>query len=563
MTGSTPALDRFFEHYYRRRPVNATFTGLHDYDARLPEWSPDGLAALDDEMDRVAVSLRQAYRVPASPRECLADPDVLDAQLALDFLAIQRAENDSGHGVRGNPALWTGEAIFSIVSLMIRDFAPIAERVANATARLEAMPAFIAAAKATLTTVRSAAMPAAWIAKALRECAGGEMLFTLGLERWVACENVSNVSNVSADAVTRLADAAFRARRTLAEFATWLRGCPPAQDETMACGADLYDHLLARGHRCVQPRPELLAEAKERLQEERATLDALACAAAGSLAAARERIASDHPAPDEYLAAFERIWTEAREVAQGLVTWPDWPIRYTTYPESTCDAAPYLYYLHYRSPAPFDRRDVHDYVVPALPVGREAAHLRTWNHSVIKLNHVVHHGGIGHHVQNWHAYHQTRSRIGRIAAVDCASRIGMFCGGSMAEGWACYATRLMDELGFLRPLERVAERETRVRMLARAIVDIELHEGTMAFGDAARFYVEQAGMTAEAARAEAVKNTMFPCTAVMYWLGTQGIVDLRTTLEAARGAAWSLKDFHDELLGFGSIPVLLVAGMLA
>jgi hypothetical protein len=34
------ALDRFFESYYRLRPVNATFTGVHAHDARLPDWSP-------------------------------------------------------------------------------------------------------------------------------------------------------------------------------------------------------------------------------------------------------------------------------------------------------------------------------------------------------------------------------------------------------------------------------------------------------------------------------------------------------------------------------------------
>ena len=54
----------------------------------------------------------------------------------------------------------------------------------------------------------------------------------------------------------------------------------------------------------------------------------------------------------------------------------------------------------------------------------------------------------------------------------------------MAEGWACYACDLMEELGFLTPLERVAQQHTRVRLLARAIVDIELHHGTMTFDDA-------------------------------------------------------------------------------
>jgi uncharacterized protein (DUF885 family) len=170
---------------------------------------------------------------------------------------------------------------------------------------------------------------------------------------------------------------------------------------------------------------------------------------------------------------------------------------------------------------------------------------------------------VGHHVQNWHAYHQTRSRVGKVAAVDCANRIGMFCGGTMAEGWACYATGLMEELGFLTPLERVAEQHSRVRFLARAIVDIELHQGSMSFDDCVRFYIEQVGMGKDVARAEAVKNSMFPCTALMYWLGTQAILDLRAEVQRREGAAFSLRRFHDELLSFGSVPVPLVARIIA
>jgi uncharacterized protein (DUF885 family) len=132
----------------------------------------------------------------------------------------------------------------------------------------------------------------------------------------------------------------------------------------------------------------------------------------------------------------------------------------------------------------------------------------------------------------------------------------------MAEGWACYATQLVGELGLLTPLERLAEQHARVRFLARAVVDIELHQRTMSFSDAVRLYTEKVGLSAAAAHAEAVKNSMFPCTAIMYWLGTQGIVDLRETLRVKRGASFSLKAFHDELLSFGSIPVPLVSRIM-
>src|SRR5262249_3531870 len=178
------------------------------------------------------------------------------------------------------------------------------------------------------------------------------------------------------------------------------------------------------------------------------------------------------------------------------------------------------------------------------------------------VTHVALQGGIGPHVQNWYATHQKRSRVGQVAAVDCASRIGMLCGGTMAEGWASYVVGLMEELGYLSPLERVVESHTGMRMLGRAIVDLELHHGTMSLDDAAQFYTDEVGMSAAAARGEATRNSMFPGTAIMYWLGTQGIRDLRDSLRLRRGVAWSLKAFHEELLGFGSIPVPLVARLL-
>ena len=184
--------------------------------------------------------------------------------------------------------------------------------------------------------------------------------------------------------------------------------------------------------------------------------------------------------------------------------------------------------------------------------------LRANNDSVIKLNHVVHHGGPGHHVQNWHAY-RADSRIGRVAAVDCASRIAMFCGGTMAEGWACYATDLMEEIGFLTPLEQFAEHHTRLRMAARAIVDVRLHHGEITLEEAAAFYRERIGMSPGAAESEAVKNSMFPGTALMYLLGTDVIHELRRDLMARQGSAFNLKQFHDHFLSYGSIPAWLIA----
>src|SRR5690349_5666133 len=87
------SLDEFFAHYYRRRPVTATLTGMHGYDSALPDWSPNGLATLDAEMRQLCDRLSAEHPSSAGIDTLCADVDALDAELARRFLEIQLAEN--------------------------------------------------------------------------------------------------------------------------------------------------------------------------------------------------------------------------------------------------------------------------------------------------------------------------------------------------------------------------------------------------------------------------------------------------------------------------------------
>lgn len=551
----TDPREAFVEHYFRRRPVNATFTGMHAHDAELPDWSGDGIAAMDGEMRSLVEALHTRYPAPAHAAAYRDDPALLDAELMRAFCEIQLSEHASAHGPCGNPALWSGEAVFAVISLMIRDFAPLDQRVRSAAARMAAIPDFLAQARELMA---DRPVPAAWTAKARRDCEGARLLFDVGIARWL--ESGPHHPDASAAART----AAAKAADAFGQFAEWLDERPAAPERVMACGAAHYDLLLSLGHQVRQSRGGLLAAARRQLDAACEALTSAAGELAGSWAEVQQRLAADHPAPSEYLGAFATEWEVCRRTITDadVVTWPEWPIRYEEIPACTSEAAPHLYYLFYRAPAPLDPYREHVYVVPPLPPGDPTAHLRTWNRSTIRLNHVLHHGGVGHHVQNWHAYHRAPTHVGKLAAVDCANRIGMFGGGTMAEGWACYATGLMGELGGLSPLESVAERHSAVRQLVRAVVDLSFHAGELSFDEAVALFVGRAGMDPAVARAEVVKCSMFPGTAAMYWIGTQGILDLRDRVRARDGAGFDLKAFHDDLLGHGSIPVPLVARMM-
>jgi uncharacterized protein (DUF885 family) len=541
------ALDDFFDSYYRLRPVNATFTGVHEYDERLPDWSPDGLERAVAEMRAVRAAL-ESERTQAG----LTDVATRDRELAISFLDLQIAEHDSLHFERGNPSLAAGEATFGVISLMTRPFASTESRVRSAIARLQAIPRFLEDAARSMRVD----IPAPWRAKTLRECDGADVLLTTGIRQWIVTESISPKL---ADPLT---SAAAAARRGFDAFRNWLSRAADAPASRTAVGGEFFDLCLARGHWCGRDPRELGREAGLALEAALNDLHARARKAApGGWPEVQQRLAADHPVLDDYLPSYHRVWEACRQLAdeRQLVTWPEYPIRYVPIPAQTRDAAPFLYYLFYRSPAPFDRLPIHDYVVtpiePNLDADERNRRLRATNYGVITLNHVVHHGAIGHHVQNYFAYHGA-SEVGRVAAVDCASRIGMFLGGSMAEGWACYATDLMDENGFLSDDVSIAQQHTRARLLARAVADIGLHTGTMTYEEAVALYRDRLGMPDDAARGEVCKNSMFPATAIMYWLGTDGIHRLRRRHAHECG---SLRAFHDRLLSFGSIPVPLIA----
>jgi uncharacterized protein (DUF885 family) len=538
-------LDDVFAWYYRRNPVSATFIGVYTYDDRLPDYSPEATTAAAADID----ALLQRYA--ALPAESLTLAERLDAAVAVAALEIQRWELGAAQFHAGNPCVYTGEAVFGVISLFLRDYAPIAERAAAAVARMQAIPAFLAQGQANLH-----AAPAAWVERARRECTGALALLHGGIDRLIAEHELPAAELRAAVAAAAAAFSAFD--QFLANGITLL-------DTGYACGLAALDLQIRKAHFLDQSADDIAVYAHRVIAECRQELEAGAAAfGAATWQEALDGLADLHPTAEDYYTSYSAVWEacRARVIERDALTWPEYPIRYVPQPAWAREAAPYLYFLFYRAPAAFDQAPNVEYLVtpiePAMPADEQLRRLRATNASVIKLNHVVHHGAVGHHVQNWHAY-RAESRIGRMAAVDCASRIALPSGGTMAEGWACYATDLMAELGFLTPLEAYSQHQTRLRMAARALVDVELHSGRISLAEAAALYVNEAGMTPAAAHAEAVKNSMFPGAALIYLIGTDQIHDLRRTLAAQQGERFNLRAFHDHFLSFGSLPVALIA----
>jgi uncharacterized protein (DUF885 family) len=539
-------LDAFFESYYERRPVNATFIGVHQYDDQLPDYSDAGIANALSDINRLQSRLEQF-----DPSD-LTETQRLDYELAAGALDIQCWELEGTHFHESNPALYTGEAIFGVFSLFLTDYAPLGERVAAAVSRMRAIPAFLETACARLDTV-----PELWVWRAQDELQAARDFFSEDIYLLMNSKGIENEAFI--DATDDVLDA-------IEAFDDHLESVERTTDH--GAGRDALRLIVQRGHFREESLDEIRAFGQEHLDHaQRELTEELDRFEAETPGEALIQLREHHPPVEEYYDRHTELWEECRNLADGrFVDWPNYPLKFAPRPKWVRRAAQNLYFLYYRAPAPYDDVNPVEYLLepvePEMAEETKRERLQQWNTSQIKLNHVAHHGGLGHHIQNHRAYNRTESRIGEMAAVDTASRIALCCGGTMAEGWSPYASELMTETDFLTSLEEYSLYQTRQRMAARAIVDVELHCGEMTADDAIAFYQEEAMMSEGGARYEVAKNSMFPGMALMYLLGTETVYNVREDLEATLGAEFDLLMFHEELLSSGSVPVSLKAEQL-
>jgi uncharacterized protein (DUF885 family) len=134
----------------------------------------------------------------------------------------------------------------------------------------------------------------------------------------------------------------------------------------------------------------------------------------------------------------------------------------------------------------------------------------------------------------------------------------LFAPVSFIEGWAHYCEQMMMDAGLGRDddtleLGQIAEALMR---LARMVVGIKLHTEDMSVEQGVRFFQTQAYLEEGSARREAERGTCDPAY-VLCAVGRLMLLKLREDLQAREGSRFSLKSFHDRLLGQGSLPLWL------
>jgi uncharacterized protein (DUF885 family) len=264
-----------------------------------------------------------------------------------------------------------------------------------------------------------------------------------------------------------------------------------------------------------------------------------------------DRVKSDHPATfdealDEYRAAMARA--RAHVIARDLMTVPgDERLDVTPTPAYLRNVIPFAAYF---DPPRFDRDPSGLYIVTPS-VGDSPGAMREHYRASIS-NTSIHEAYPGHHLQlSVSNRHPSLTRL-------------MTDAPEFVEGWGMYSEQLMREEGFDDgPAFRLGMYTDAIWRACRVVLDIRMHRGEVSVEEGTRFMVENTSFEEAHARAEVNRYTYTPTYQLSYLLGKVLLLQLRADERARLGDRFSLKGFHDRLLGNGSIPISFHRRLLA
>ncbi len=553
---STPALprriaDAYVDQLAELDPITGQYLGLNPGDDRLPDFSPDGLDALAElsrrtlaELDAAEASGAPAVRDDAE-RRCV--------KLLRERLTAGLAVHEAGEGLRAVSNLHSPvHSVREVFQLMPTasgdDWAAIA-------GRLRAIPRALAGYRDALRTGLERRLPAG--PRQVTTVIGqlGEWVGDGGGRGWFA----EFVSPGPEDLRADLDAAAAEATRAVAELRDWLRDsyAPAVQDAPDPVGRERYARWVREWTGADLDPEEAYAWGWEefhrinnemRSEAEKVLPGSTPLQALSHLKDKGEAIEG----VETVRTWLQGLMDEAIEALDGThfdLAGPVRRVESLIAPPGSA-AAPY-------------------YTAPSLDFSRPG---RTWlptqgrdRFPVYDLPSTWYHEGVpGHHLQlaQW-VY--VSDRLSRYQAT-----VGLV--SANVEGWALYAERLMDELGFLTdPARRLGYLDAQMMRAVRVIIDIGMHlrlpipaESAKRIGwdhggepwtpELAReFFGLHSGRPADFLDSELVRYLGMPGQAIGYKLGERAWLAGREAARRAHGPSFDLKAWHMAALSQGSL----------
>ncbi len=527
-------IDDLLGYLHETHPTHATLDGVHTHDDLLEDLSRQGM---EGEARALAGYLR---RLDEINRDGLTSIERLEHRMITSNVKARMFDIEEIRTWEKNPQYYSDILASSLAGQALFSHAPASERARRALSKLRQTPRLIQSARDNIKEP-----PGIFVKVGIETMKGALKFIEHDLPR--AFSSVDDLHLLG-----DLADAQAEAAQSVGAYIEYLeRDLAPRARGSFRLGRDDFERKLKLDEGIAIPVDRLLGVA---LRELKATQDAFRSLAGkmngGDPLVTWAHQKAQHPAPGELVGIGRQQLEELATFLerQAIVSLPPGePV--------TVAQTPDFYRWSFASmwtPGPFETKPTRAYYYltdadPSWPFDRQNEYLRDYNFPTLWSISI-------HEVYPGHFLHYQHLR--RVESK--ARKSILFAPASFVEGWAHYCEEMMLEAGFGSQdygikLGQLAESLIR---LARFIVCIRLHTEDMSVEQGVRFFREEAFMEETSARREAERGTFDP-TYLVYSVGKLMLLKLRQDYKAQQGKAFSLKTFHDTLLGQGTAPFWL------
>ncbi len=134
---------------------------------------------------------------------------------------------------------------------------------------------------------------------------------------------------------------------------------------------------------------------------------------------------------------------------------------------------------------------------------------------------------------------------------------------AFGEGWALYSEALGVEMGIYEtPYERFGQLSYAAWRASRLVVDTGLHAKGWTREQAMTYMQANTALSTHEITTEVDRYLSWPGQALSYMMGAIRIRELRATAEKELGADFDLREFHDQVLAQGSVPLSVLSAQI-
>jgi uncharacterized protein (DUF885 family) len=530
----------------QRHPMFATQQGMREYDGQMDDLSPEARLQDTQRDQEVLTEISKKF-----DRTKLSRNEQIDLEIWENYLRYRIWQAKNIDDFANDPRIYLIYCSDSVFSLFTQSTLPRHKNVENAASRIAQIPKIIAAAKASIKNP-----PQILTEVAIKRTEGAISFYET--EIFALSEESPHISLLAAPCK--------QAVESLREYKRYLeKEVLPRSTGQWRLGETKFSEKLAMELDAGLTAQEVIATADAEADRVEREMYYVAKQLWSSV------ILSKPLPPDDAAGRRETIRTILNELSKdhgtsatllddakntvekiktfitkkNILTLPD-PDQCSIIEMPEFQRGFSAAYLNQAPPLDAKAKSLYAIAPPPSdwPADRQKAFFQEYNRSMLQVL-TIHEAYPGHYVQLDYS-----NRVDSLVRKVLAS-------GVFAEGWAVYTEQMMLDEGYGEGdlSLRLHQLKFYMRAILNAILDYRMHCSNMSDEEALSLLIDRGFQTTGEAVGKIQRAKQSSCQLSTYFVGRTAFYRLRQSVQRARGDAFELGPYHEEVLLQGTLPV--------